>query len=195
MNCPVCKYTGIKTGATTCPKCKSDLEIFQLLENITDEKQGKSLYVWIFGILLVFACSGWAYTYYYYTKTQKVNNDIVNDQINRQLRQIDKLKSDNDALLLKIIELQKNNNETMSATLTLGKNKETIKKNSPSAGGKLTASGIPGMSYYVIEKGETLQLVAEKVYGNKAKYIKIMSDNNISNADQVVVGQKLKIYK
>lgn len=51
--------------------------------------------------------------------------------------------------------------------------------------------------FYVIEKGDTLWGIAEKAYGNGAKYTKIVDVNRevIKNADLIFPGQKIRIPK
>jgi cell division protein FtsB len=192
MDCPICKTTGIKTGATTCPKCKSDLEIFQLIDNITENKQGKNIFTILFAILFILASACCVYIYYFYTTAENQKDIIVNEQLTKQSQQIEKLKSNNDALLLKIIDLQKNNENNPAPVPENVKPTPAVK---PVSSGKLTSGNARGLYFYEVGKGESLQLIAEKVYGDKGKYTKIMIDNNIEDADQIEAGQKLKIYK
>lgn len=51
--------------------------------------------------------------------------------------------------------------------------------------------------FYVIQKGDTLWKIAERVYGNGAKYTKIVEVNRevIKNADLIFPGQKIRIPK
>lgn len=201
MDCPVCKTTGIKNGTTTCPKCHSDIEVFELINKINGDRQGSSIWSWILGVFLVLALTGWALTYYYYDNAEKNKNVIVDEQINKQLIQIQKLKSNNDALLLTILEQKKQIEGTTtpvssSATKDVPEKKQA--KNEPltvSQTTQLIKGEKPGLYYYKIAKGESLQIIAEKIYGDKSQYTKIMKDNNIVNPDQVEVGKKLKIYK
>ena len=51
--------------------------------------------------------------------------------------------------------------------------------------------------FYVIAKGDTLWKIAEKAYGNGAKYTAIVEANKevIKNADKIFPGQKIRIPK
>lgn len=51
--------------------------------------------------------------------------------------------------------------------------------------------------FYTIEKGDTLWKIAEKAYGNGAKYQKIFEANRevIKDADKIFPGQKIRIPK
>lgn len=51
--------------------------------------------------------------------------------------------------------------------------------------------------FYVIQKGDTLWKIAEKTYGNGAKYTAIVAANKevIKDADKVFPGQKIRIPK
>ncbi|MGX2968551.1 peptidoglycan-binding protein LysM [Ursidibacter arcticus] len=51
--------------------------------------------------------------------------------------------------------------------------------------------------FYVIQKGDTLWKIAEKAYGNGAKYTAIVDANKevIKDADKIFPGQKIRIPK
>lgn len=51
--------------------------------------------------------------------------------------------------------------------------------------------------FYVIQKGDTLWEIAEKAYGNGAKYTRILEVNRevIKDADKIFPGQKIRIPK
>lgn len=51
--------------------------------------------------------------------------------------------------------------------------------------------------FYTIEKGDTLWKIAEKIYGDGAKYQKIFEVNRevIKDADKIFPGQKIRIPK
>ena len=51
------------------------------------------------------------------------------------------------------------------------------------------------VEYYIIQKGDTLWKIAEKFYGNGAKYTKIVEDNKevIKDPDKIFPGQKIRI--
>ncbi|MGX3066386.1 peptidoglycan-binding protein LysM [Ursidibacter arcticus] len=51
--------------------------------------------------------------------------------------------------------------------------------------------------FYVIQKGDTLWKIAEKAYGNGAKYTAIVEANKevIKDADKIFPGQKIRIPK
>ncbi|MFU2090374.1 peptidoglycan-binding protein LysM [Avibacterium avium] len=51
--------------------------------------------------------------------------------------------------------------------------------------------------FYVIQKGDTLWKIAEKTYGNGAKYTAIVAANKevIKDADKIFSGQKIRLPK
>ncbi|KXK09331.1 MAG: LysM domain/BON superfamily protein [Microgenomates bacterium OLB23] len=53
--------------------------------------------------------------------------------------------------------------------------------------GKITANT------YVVQKGDTLMTIAERAYGNKSMYTRIMSANGIRNMNRIEVGMTLKL--
>lgn len=46
---------------------------------------------------------------------------------------------------------------------------------------------------YLIQKGDTLFIISEKVYGDKNAWMRIATENKIINPDKIEVGQILKI--
>lgn len=52
-------------------------------------------------------------------------------------------------------------------------------------------------AFYVIQKGDTLWKIAEKTYGNGAKYTAIVEANKevIKDADKIFPGQKIRLPK
>ncbi|OOF57541.1 peptidoglycan-binding protein LysM [Rodentibacter myodis] len=52
-------------------------------------------------------------------------------------------------------------------------------------------------TFYVIQKGDTLWKIAEKTYGNGAKYTAIVEANKevIKDADKIFPGQKIRLPK
>ena len=52
-------------------------------------------------------------------------------------------------------------------------------------------------TFYVIQKGDTLWKIAEKAYGNGAKYTSIVEANKevIKDADKIFPGQKIRLPK
>jgi len=47
--------------------------------------------------------------------------------------------------------------------------------------------------YYTVKSGDMLMVIARKFYGDESKYTLIMKANNLTNADVIYPGQKLKI--
>lgn len=47
--------------------------------------------------------------------------------------------------------------------------------------------------YYTVKSGDMLMVIARKFYGDESKYTLIMKANNMTNADVIYPGQKLKI--
>ena len=63
------------------------------------------------------------------------------------------------------------------------------------SGAVLTAAEYMSEREYVVQKGDTLSLIAKRFYGsiNKEAYMRIARYNGIANPDRIDVGQKLKI--
>ena len=57
-----------------------------------------------------------------------------------------------------------------------------------------TGGKIEGTSY-VVQKGDTLMTIAERAYGNKSLYTRIMSANGLRNPNRIEVGMTLKLSR
>lgn len=58
---------------------------------------------------------------------------------------------------------------------------------STTTAGKITANS------YAVQKGDTLMTIAERAYGNKSMYTRIMSANGLRNPNRIEVGMTLKL--
>ncbi|MBN3034041.1 MAG: LysM peptidoglycan-binding domain-containing protein [Bacteroidales bacterium] len=52
----------------------------------------------------------------------------------------------------------------------------------------------PRKKEYVVSEGETLFLIARRIYGNGLRYVDIVRDNRIGDPDHIRAGTKLTIY-
>lgn len=48
---------------------------------------------------------------------------------------------------------------------------------------------------YIVKSGDSLSKIAKRFYGKADKWLVIAKDNNIKNANSILVGQKLKLVK
>ena len=46
---------------------------------------------------------------------------------------------------------------------------------------------------YVVEEGDSLELISKKIYGDRKKISEIMQLNNITDANKIFVGMKIKL--
>ena len=53
------------------------------------------------------------------------------------------------------------------------------------------AEQILAQGYYVVQSGDSLESISTKIYGNTSRVAKIKEINNIENADNIIIGQKL----
>ena len=165
MDCPICKKTGINEETIKCPDCNSDLEAFHHLKAIEKSNKNKFIAIIILIVLLIAIILVWVFT-------ALSDKETISKKENEQTIQL--LKTENDQLKPKIINLEKQINDLKKQ---LQEKKQKVKETT-----------------YNVKQDETLFLIARRIYGNGFKYDKIASDNNIKNPDFIIVGQKLKIY-
>lgn len=167
MDCPVCNSSGIADESKNCPHCHADFEAFQLTKQIEKTSKGRLLFAWIASILFIVVLV----VLIYMLMLPKTN--VIAEKDTQELAQLktelDQSKKQNESLLAE-------NNE-LKAQLDK-KTEEKAKRE----------------QIYVVSAGETLFSIARKVLGNGYKYKDIAKDNNISDPDILIVGQKLVIY-
>jgi len=93
----------------------------------------------------------------------------------------------------------------LAATEETAQVTEAMKKEEPTSAPKMkndkgkttsamTSGKITGTSY-VVQKGDTLMTIAERAYGSKAMYTRIMSANGLRNPNRIEVGMTLKLSR
>jgi cell division protein FtsB len=164
MDCPVCKKTAIPDESRFCPSCQADLEIYPLIGQIEKKHRTRFWISLILGLLAIIFLAGWIIT------SVSGNGKNRLESLRRELN----LKID--SLSLANVDLKAKNDE-MSVKLA----------ESPGAQARQ-------QSTYTVKEGESLFIIARKIYGNGFKYDQIVADNKIADPDRIMPGQKLVIY-
>lgn len=167
MDCPVCNSSGIADESKKCPQCSADFEALQLTKQIEKTSKSRLLFGWIAALLCLIVLV----ILIVVLLMPKVDKPPEKDtQEFTQLKtELNVLKKQNESLLTKNKEL-----------ITQLDTKEKVQAKREKV--------------YVVEAGETLFSIARKVLGNGYKYPDIAKDNNISDPDILITGQKLVIY-
>lgn len=170
MECPVCKSSGISVDSRKCPQCNADLEALLLLKKVE-----KSTNKWrTFGItlvvLLVLVVVGCILSFCLNTES---GDDIQNVA---EVEKFSDLKTELETSKNEVLKLKSKNNE-LSEQLAQIETKKAERVKS-----------------YIVQEGETLFSIARKVYGNGYKFVDLAKENQIDIADNIVVGQEIKIH-
>ena len=168
MDCPVCNSSGITDESKKCPHCNADFEAFQLTKKLEQTGKNRLLFGWIATILFFLVLIALV-AFFMITPKADQPSEQETQEISLLKADLDKVKKQNESLLTK-------NNE-LSAQLNK-KVEEKAKRE----------------KIYVVESGETLFTISRKILGNGYKYQDIAKDNNISDPDILITGQKLVIY-
>lgn len=168
MDCPVCNSSGVTDESKKCPHCNADLEAFQLTRKIEKSSKNNLLFGWIAAILF-FCALIVLIVFFVMTPTANQPSEKDSQELTQLKTELDKTQKQNEALLIKNKEL----------TSQLDKKVEEKAKRE---------------KIYVVKAGESLFTIARKVLGNGYKYTDIAKDNNISDPDILITGQKLVIY-
>lgn len=168
MDCPVCNSSGVTDESKKCPHCNADLEAFQLTRKIEKSSKNNLLFGWIAAILF-FCALIVLIVFFVMTPTANQPSEKDSQELTQLKTELDKTQKQNEALLIKNKEL----------TSQMDKKVEEKTKRE---------------KIYVVKAGESLFTIARKVLGNGYKYTDIAKDNNISDPDILITGQKLVIY-
>ncbi|MBU0765209.1 MAG: LysM peptidoglycan-binding domain-containing protein, partial [Bacteroidetes bacterium] len=188
--CPVCNAPVTDKNARTCPECGSRLEAYGFIEHIQNKIRKFSLTIIILCIVLV-ACI----VLLVLTNLFRFTGVSTEEDVHQQETSVPE-QFDND----KIITLR-NENTFLKSTVDSLKNEISGLKEIISGYGNKPGSteendsGQSQSGIYIVQKGETLFSIAEKVYGSCGKYQRLVNDNHISDPNLIMVGQKLKITK
>ncbi len=167
MECPVCNKKDLPDDETRCPNCNADLEALQVSKKINKDSRNRLSFGIIMSVLFLAVLVIWILT----GMTQKEPNatpaeSTVTEDVSSELSNV------------------KMQNETL----------RTENKNLKQQLAELQKQKAERTKEYVVQNGESLYLIARKIYGNGYKYIDLAKDNNISNPDQIQTGQTLIIY-
>lgn len=190
MECPVCKTITTDPAQKKCPECATDLEIFQMLEMI--EKQAgsrwKTVRSLIFLIVLVVALAVAGYYFLVDLNTNQLQSD--RETIKKQQSEIQNLLDEKQILLSGIAELRQEVQTLNERITTLTSQAAAAPKGLQEA---KPARPTTKEIVHVVKAGENLQRIARKYYGSNDEYVRIMKDNNITNANNIRPNQRLKI--
>lgn len=183
MECPVCKTMVDYKEHSTCPVCITDLEIFGLIEKINKRSHRLKRAIVLLSVLLfLFIAAAGAY-YLYFRNRDTAQQLVSHRKIRQQQIEIQDLLHEKQLLTASNIDLR-NQVQTLAMKLEQAENEKQKTEQKQPAFREIS---------HVVKRGESLQRIALKYYGDKDEYKRIMLDNNISNPNNIRVNQRLKI--
>jgi len=182
MECPVCKTLNTGEDQKGCSVCNTDLEIFSLLAEIEKRaKRQRRSTISIFVLLLLFCIAAASY-YFYFLNQDKAAEAASLETISRHESEIRNLNQEKQLLAASNHELRR---EIDNLNNKLSEISEQLKA--------AKAEPRTRVIYHVVKRGESLQRIALKYYGDKEEYRRIMQDNNIRNPNNITINQRLRI--
>jgi nucleoid-associated protein YgaU len=166
MECPVCKSPDLTRDNLRCPKCGSDLEALHLAGAIKKDNRNMKSFGIIVSVLLLIVLLGWVFSAFNRPHDDRTVPLAEFEQINEDLTQ-EKVRS----------EALSSENENLRQQLAAFQQEKEERKRE-----------------YIVQDGESLFLIARKVYGNGYRFTDIAKTNQIDNPDHINAGQKLVIY-
>lgn len=163
---------------------------FHHLNRIGKEMQFMRRLNFAFMILLLIASGAIAYFIYGHKKMNDASRGSGRNPATAIIDTVEMLKSDNKMLREKNAALE----EQIRLIRKQFQMRGDLSENESSNGGS-ELSVTDRYFFHEVNKGETLYTLAERYYGDKRMYRKILNDNNLSGEADIVEGKKLKIQR
>lgn len=188
MNCPVCNTTDLAEDTLQCPQCQSDLEVFRMLVEASEERQKSRKIISALGLVAAVTAIGWSSVGFFSAPSSPAKEQEVVELAPVITEQNESRPMPSDSELIEM--LREENALLKSAKTTSVKNTvEPAAKSSISKG----ESTRKGDIVHTVKNGETLWILARKYYKDGSKYKKIARDNGISHKKRLSKGMKLTI--
>jgi LysM repeat protein len=184
MECPVCKTPGLDPEVKICPHCFSDLEAFGYTKCLAKTLKTSFWAMMIALLLIVFLVLAWIFIP---LTSHPLRTASEKELLNKQVQE---LILTNKQLQLTISNLESEKLETDSLVQAMNIEMTALRTSK----GRIV-SGEGEYTEYTVTWGESLYLIAQKVYEDGKLYVRIARDNAIKDPDKILEGQKLKIYK
>lgn len=168
MECPVCNTKDLSGDDIRCPKCNADLEALHATGKIKKDHRNRLSFAIIMSVLFLAVLLIWILTGVSESPASEAEEPATTD--------VEQLKSELAAEQSKVATLESENRELEKKLASLRQEEKERTKE------------------YVVQNGESLFLIARKIYGNGFKYVDIAKANNIENPDLIRTGQKLTIH-
>ena len=193
MNCPVCNKTELDEGTANCPQCHSDLEVFQLIVQASEQRQTSRKVISALGLFAAVTAIGWASVGIFSGKSEPVE---VSPEITVQ----NEVRTPADSELIAMLTTEnaslKSENASLTAKINTVKEKPVVKeKPSAKTSAPVVASSEGGTIIHTVKNGDTFWIIARKYFHDGRKYKQIAKDNGLSVKSKLHKGQKLKIVK
>jgi len=169
MECPVCNTTGLAESELRCPKCNSDLEALQMSGKIKKDSRNRLSFGIVMSILFLAVLAIWIFTGMKSSGSETASATVSQTNTEKVNTDLSDAKSQVDVL--------KRQNEKLRKQLAEVQNQKAERTKE-----------------YIVQNGESLYVIARKIYGNGFKYVDIAKANNISDPNRIKTGQKLIIY-
>lgn len=205
MNCPVCNTTELSQDTTSCPQCNSDLEIFGLIVEASDQRQKHKKIISALSVFAAVTAIGWASVGMFSGKTTETSPVELSPAITtendvnappKEAEVIAVLTKENEALKSEIASLKE---KTAPAVAVAPVKEKPAVKEKPvakeKAAEKITAKEESGTITHTVRNGDTFWIISRKYFGSGTKYKQIAKDNGLSVKAKLHKGQKLKIVK
>ena len=210
MNCPVCNTTELSEDTTACPQCNSDLEVFGLIVDASEQRQKHKKIISALSVFAAVTAIGWASVGMFSGKTTEISPVELSpaitteNDVNAQPEEaevIAVLTKENEALKSEISSLKEKTTPSIAAVAVKEKpavKEKSVVKEKPVA--KTSVASAPateekGTTIHTVRNGDTFWIISRKYFKTGTKYKQIAKDNGLSVKSKLHKGQKLKIVK
>ncbi len=204
MSCPICSHTELEKGAESCPKCGSDLEIFNHIEKAHKADNFQKRAMLSLTAMLGIVMASWGSVSLFSDSNKGPEAELAAADTTSVVVPVqDPLNLS--AETTPVEEFVKNNEEVKTEVAPLVE-KEPAKEIAPVAAApavKVKEKAKPagptfeedGYIYHKVRNGDSFWKISKRYFGNGNRAKQIAADNNLNPKKNIPLGTKLKINK
>ncbi|MBD77781.1 MAG: hypothetical protein CL840_02415 [Crocinitomicaceae bacterium] len=181
MECPVCNDSELGDGASSCPKCQSELSGFNELTAAERERAKHKRYIMGLGIVALLLGISWiaSTSMKNDTASMAMSNDEKNSQVIEEQKQL-------------ITSLQGQVTELTTQNMELAEHIQTFEVVEMSEDGESIESDY---HIHVVKEGESLWSIAEEYHADGFKHDEIAGHNDLNDPHYIKVGDTVIVKK
>ena len=168
MECPICKTSGLTEDTSTCPTCQTDLRAIGLIEKnqkaFVSQKKQKTLWILMSALFILAFVVALVFPFSTGKYVTAKDYNALKEQLSNAQNELQQTKLESENLQKQFDAVKVQEKAVKCDEFT-----------------------------YIVQWGENLSTIASAVYGDGNQFAKIAADNNLSDPNHILDGQKLVI--